>query len=152
MDISSIDNTERDERVARLILQSYARNISTLAKRTTILTDIQQNIEGISEKTFDSYVNALHHLFVIQDLDAWSPAIRSASAIRRGPKREFVDPSIAVAALGLSPEALQLDLKIFGFIFECMCIRDFKAYSQALGGYMSYYHDRYNLEADGILH
>jgi hypothetical protein len=72
--------------------------------------------------------------------------------IRSGKKREFTDPSIAVAALGLSPNALEVDLKTFGFIFECMCIRDLKVYSQSLGGKLSYYHDRYGLEADAVLH
>lgn len=100
----------------------------------------------------NDYINAFTKLFVIQDIEAWSPAVRSASAIRRGVKREFVDPSIAVAALSMSPETLLMDLKTFGFIFECMCIRDLKAYSQALGGYISYYHDRYDLEADAVLH
>ena len=83
---------------------------------------------------------------------AWCPAIRSAAAIRSGAKRCFVDPSIAVAALGMSPRSLELDLRTFGFIFECMCIRDLKVYSQALGGRVSYYHDRYGLEADIVLH
>ena len=77
---------------------------------------------------------------------------RSATVIRAGKKREFVDPSIAIAVLGLTPDALQLDLKTFGFLFECLCIRDLKIYSQALGGRISYYHDRYGLEADAVLH
>ena len=89
---------------------------------------------------------------MIEDIGAWNPAIRSASAIRNGVKSEFIDPSIAVAALGLTPESLQVDLKTFGFIFECMCIRDLKAYSQALGSSIAYYHDRYDLEADAVLH
>lgn len=80
------------------------------------------------------------------------PAIRSATTIRSGKKREFVDPSIAVAALGLSPDYLEKDLKTFGFIFECMCMRDLKIYSQTLNGKLSYYHDRYDLEADAVLH
>ena len=85
-------------------------------------------------------------------MEAWSPAIRSATVIRQGRKRCFVDPSIAVAALGASPRDLELDLKTFGFVYECMCIRDLKVYSQALGGTLSYYHDRYGLEADAVLH
>ena len=83
---------------------------------------------------------------------AWSPAIRSKTVIRTGKKRCFVDPSIAVAALGASPESLELDLNTFGFIFECLCIRDLRVYSQALGGRLSYYHDRLGLEADAVLH
>lgn len=151
-DVSTIDEIERNEKIAKAILQSYARNISTLAKKSVIYKDVNEHLEGISDTTFDTYLNALQRLFVIQDVDAWSPAIRSASAIRRGSKREFVDPSIAVAALGLSPQALYTDLKTFGFLFECMAIRDLKAYSMSLGGSISYYHDRYDLEADAVLH
>lgn len=151
-DVSTIDGIERNEKIAKAILQSYARNISTLAKKSVIYKDVNEHLEGISDTTFDTYLNALQRLFVIQDIDAWSPAIRSASAIRRGSKREFVDPSIAVAALGLSPQALYTDLKTFGFLFECMAIRDLKAYSMSLGGSISYYHDRYDLEADAVLH
>ena len=152
VDISTVDNINRDENLARLILRTYARNISTLAKKTSMLKDIRANIESLAENTFDSYVDALKRLFVIQDINPWSPAIRSASAIRTGLKRGFIDPSIAVAALGLTPESLQMDLKTFGFIFECMCIRDLKAYSQPHGSSISYYHDRYGLEADAVLH
>lgn len=151
-DISTIDGIVRKEAVAKTLLQSYARNISTLAKKSSVYKDVNQHLEGISETTFDSYLDALRRLFVIQDVEAWSPAIRSATSIRRGLKREFVDPSIAVAALGLSPELLCTDLKTFGFIFECMAIRDLKAYSQSLGGSISYYHDRYDLESDAVLH
>lgn len=151
-DVSSIDGVRRNEKVAMAILQSYARNLSTLAKKSVIYKDVNERLEGISTTAFDTYLDALQRLFVIQDIDAWSPAIRSASAIRRGAKREFVDPSIAVVALGLSPEVLYTDLKTFGFLFECMAIRDLKAYSQLLGGYLSYYHDRYDLEADAVLH
>lgn len=151
-DISTIDGIKRNKNIANAILSSYARNISTLAKKRTIFKDVNEHLEGVSDTTFDSYVDSLRRLFVIQDIDAWSPAIRSASAIRQSPKREFVDPSIAVGALGLSPEALSTDLKTFGFLFECMAIRDLKAYSQASGGRISYYHDRYDLEADAVLH
>lgn len=151
-DISRIDNVRRDPVMAEAILRSYARNISTLAKKTSMIRDVVAITETCSQNTFDDYVSALTRLFVIQDLDAWSPAVRSASVIRKGKKREFVDPSIPIAILGLSPEQLEVDLKTFGFIFECMCLRDIKVYSQALGGKLSYYHDRYDLEADGVLH
>lgn len=117
-----------------------------------VYKDVNEHLEGVSSTSFDIYMEVLQRLFVIQDVEAWSPAIRSASAIRRGVKREFVDPSIAVAALGLFPEALYTDLKTFGFLFECMAIRDLKAYSLSLGGSISYYHDRYDLEADAVLH
>ena len=151
-DISTIDDVRRNEKLATTILQSYARNISTLAKKNVVYKDVNEHLEGVSSTSFDIYMEVLQRLFVIQDVEAWSPAIRSASAIRRGVKREFVDPSIAVAALGLFPEALYTDLKTFGFLFECMAIRDLKAYSLSLGGSISYYHDRYDLEADAVLH
>ncbi len=151
-DISTVDNVMRNPKLAELIIKSYARNISTLAKKNAVYKDVEANSEGISMPTLDSYLNALERLFVIEDIEAWCPAIRSATVIRSGKKREFTDPSIAVAALGLTPEYLELDLKTFGFIFECMCIRDLKVYSQALNGKVSYYHDRYDLEADAVLH
>ena len=151
MDISTIDGVQRNEELARAILRSYARNISTLAKKSNMLKDVVANFETVAMNTFDSYLNAFQRLFVIQDIPAWCPAIRSASAIRSGMKREFCDPSIAVAALGLTPQMLEMDLKTFGFIFETMCIRDLKAYSQSLRGSLAYYHDRYDLETDSVL-
>lgn len=151
MDISTVDGVQRNEELARAILRSYARNISTLAKKSNMLKDVVANFETVAMNTFDSYLNAFQRLFVIQDIPAWCPAIRSASAIRSGMKREFCDPSIAVAALGLTPQILEMDLKTFGFIFETMCIRDLKAYSQSLRGSLAYYHDRYDLETDAVL-
>ena len=151
-DISRVDRKNRNPSLARLILRSYARNICTLAKKSSMLADVAQEMERISMPTFDDYVEALEKLYVIDDIEAWSPAIRSKSVIRTGKKRCFVDPSIAVAALGASPETLELDLNTFGFIFECLCFRDLRAYSLAIGGHLSYYHDRYGLEADAVLH
>lgn len=151
-DISRVDKTRRNPTLARLILRSYARNICTLAKKTSMLADVSEEMEGTSMPTFDDYVGALEKLYVIDDIEAWSPAIRSKTVIRTGKKRCFVDPSIAAAVLGASPESLELDLKTFGFIFECLCFRDLRVYSQALGGKLSYYHDRFGLEADAVLH
>lgn len=151
-DISRIDNIKRNPELTRLILRSYARNLCTLAKKSAILNDVNAEMSVISQVTFDDYVDALKRLYVLEDIDAWCPAIRSASAIRVGKKRCFIDPSIAIAAMGASPKILELDLKTFGFIFECMCIRDLRVYSQSLGGRVSYYHDRYGLEADIVLH
>ena len=91
-------------------------------------------------------------LLIIEDIEAWCPAIRSKSAIRSSKKRNFVDPSIGVAAMGLSPEYFSQDYKTLGFLFESLCIRDLKIYSSANNGRISYYHDRYNLEADAVLH
>ena len=150
-DISNIDGKTRDETVTTLLLRSYARNISTTAANTSILRDIRANTD-IGETTFYEYVAALKKLFVIQDIEAWCPAIRSKSSIQSGNKREFVDPSLVVSALGVEPDYLNLDLKTFGFIFVTLCIRDLKIYSNALGGRVSYYRDRYGLEADCVLH
>lgn len=153
-DISNVDNVSRDPKLARMILRSYARNISTFAKKTSMLNDIvaSDNIE-CSRSTYDDYIKALEKLYVINDLDAWCPAIRSKTVIRSSPKRCFCDPSVAVAALGLTPEALQMQLKTFGFIFEQLCIRDLRAFTQnKYSARLSYYHDRYGLEADIVLH
>lgn len=151
-DISTVDGVQRNPTWTNMILCSYARNVSTLAKKTNIYKDVAANADSMTSATMDAYLNALEKLFVIEDIDAWCPAIRSATTIRSGKKRGFTDPSIPAAAMGLTPEYLQTDLKTFGFIFECLCIRDLKVYSQALGGRLSYYHDRYDLEADAVLH
>lgn len=151
-DISRVDGRQRNPVLARLILRSYARNLCTLAKKTMMLADVSVEMESTAMSTFDDYVQALERLFVIDDVEAWCPAIRSKSMIRTGKKRCLVDPSIAVALLGASPQTLELDLNTFGFIFECLSFRDLKVYSQALGGRLSYYHDRMGLEADAVLH
>ena len=152
-DISSVDKKQRNPKVARQIMRSYARNISTFAKKTSILADITASEDiDISMDTLDDYISALEKLFVIQDVDAWCPAIRNKSALRSAPKRSFCDPSIAVAALNVSAEGLETQLKTFGFIFEQMCIRDLKAYTADFNSRVSHYHDRYGLEADLVLH
>ena len=151
-DISTVDGVQRNPTWTNMILRSYARNVSTLAKKTNIYKDVASNADSMTSVTMDAYLNALEKLFVIEDIEAWCPAIRSATTIRSGKKREFTDPSIPVAAMGLTPAYLETDLKTFGFIFECLCIRDLKVYSQALGGKLSYYHDRLDLEADAVLH
>lgn len=152
-DISAVDKKERNSKIATQIMRSYARNISTLAKKTNILADVtaSENID-ISMDTFDDYVGALEKLFVIQDIDAWCPAIRSKSAIRSAPKRCFVDPSIAVAAMNINAEGFETQLKTFGFVFEQMCARDLRAYTSDFDSHLSYYRDRYGLEADLVLH
>ncbi|MCR5150572.1 MAG: DUF4143 domain-containing protein [Clostridiales bacterium] len=151
-DASTVDGVKKSPDRVRAILQSYSRNLSTLAADKTIADDVTANYSDISVPTLSSYIDALEKLYVIEDLYGWCPSIRSASAMRSGRKREFCDPSVATAVLGLSPDALLQDLNTFGFVFECLCIRDLKAYSGALGGRVSYYHDRYGLEADCVLH
>lgn len=152
-DISAVDKKQRNPKIAMQIMRSYARNISTLAKKTSILEDVTASGDiELSMPTFDDYIGALERLFVIQDIDAWSPAIRSKSAIRSAPKRCFIDPSIAVAAMNVNADGLETQLKTFGFIFEQMCVRDLRAYTADFDSHLSYYRDRYGLEADLVLH
>ncbi len=150
-DMSQLDNIKRNSTWVSLILKSYARNICSLADTKTIYTDVNLNC-GISETTFFEYINALERLYIIKDINAWSPALRSKSNLRVKPKRNLVDPSIAVAALGASPESLKSDFNTLGFLFESLVIRDLRAYSSKANGEISFYHDRYDLEADAVLH
>lgn len=149
VDISRIDKTKRDPLIAEAILRTYARNICTCAKATTMMGDAPF---AVSSATYYDYVGALQKLYIIEDIPAWSPSIRSKTAVRSGFKRNLVDPSLAVAALGLSPEYFNEDFKTLGFLFESLCIRDLKIYSAKLNGEISYYRDRSGLEADCVLH
>lgn len=151
VDISNIDRIKRNPRWAQAILQSYSRNICTLAETKTITGDVKAN-HDVSDQTIYDYIDALERLYIIDDIDAWCPAIRSKTVIRASKKRNLTDPSIAVAALGLSPDYFNTDFKTLGFLFESLCIRDLKIYSSLFDGTMSYYRDRYGLEADGVLH
>lgn len=151
VDISRIDGFERDSILAAQLLKSYARNISTLATKASIRKDVL-SVREVSMPTVDSYLSALRKLFVVNDIDAWCPAIRSATDIRASCKRGFFDPSIAVAAMGVGPEYFRTDFKTFGFLFESLVMRDLRVYSHAMGGRISYYRDRYGLEADAVLH
>lgn len=152
INVSSFDDVKRDPQKVRNILKSYSRNISTLASNSTILADINAKFQNISKNTYYNYINALKRLFVVEDVPAWSPNIRSKSSIRSTPKKEFIDPSIAVAALGLFPQSLMDDLNTFGFIFETLCIRDLRVYTGKKLGEISYYMDRNGLESDCVIH
>ncbi len=151
-DVSRVDASKRNPQRVRAILRAYARNLSTLARKKSIIDDVAANDMNLSESTFYEYLNILNRLFVFQDIPAWCPSIRSKSAIRAGNKIGFTDPSLAAASLGLTPERLLNDLETFGFFFESLCIRDLRIYSQAMGGHVSYYQDRYGLESDCVLH
>ena len=152
-DISRVDGVRRNVKLANMIMKSYARNISTLAKTTSILTDVVAADDvTCTRPTLENYIEALEKLFVIQDIEAWCPSIRSKATIQSRPKRAFCDPSVAVASLNLSPNALMTQLKTFGFIFEQMCARDLRVYSASHDSRLSYYRDRYGLEADLVLH
>ncbi len=137
----------------KMIVRSYARHISSEASISTIIADVSQNNErSIDRKTFEDYMEALRDIFIIEDLPAWSPNIRSKTAIRSTPTRHFVDTSIACRALGLEPEDLMRDLESFGLFFEDMAMRDLTVYANALGGTLSHYRDNAGLECDAILH
>ena len=151
-DVSRTTKTQKNPERVHALLRSYARNVSTLATNENIMRDISENDMSFSESLYYEYLNALQRLYVIEDVSAWKPSIRSKTAIRSRPKREFVDPSLAVAAIGLSSAMLLENLEYMGFVFETLCIRDLRVYSQPLGGTVSYYHDRYDLECDCVLH
>jgi predicted AAA+ superfamily ATPase len=151
-DITDVDGIRRNPDRARKILRSYARQISSFASNTTIQNDVSAVDGTLDDKTLSSYSNAFRKLFVIEDLPAWSPKLRSKAVIRTADKRQFVDPSIAAAALGASPSDLINDLNTFGILFESLCIRDMRIYAESIGGYVNQYHDGSGLEADAIIH
>lgn len=151
-DVSGVDGVKRNPQMVKAILKSYARNISTLATKKTLMKDVRTEYMDISAPTYNSYINALERLYVIQDIPAWSPNIRSANTIRKSHKKEFIDPSIAVASLNLTPEKLLKDFETFGFIFENLCIRDLLVYSSSVNGEVLYYNDDNGLEADCIIY
>ena len=151
VDISNIDGIKRNSMWAKSILKSYARNICTTADSKTIYEDVIGTCD-ISKQTYYEYINALEELYIIDDVEAWCPSIRSKTAIRSSKKKNLVDPSIAVAALGISPNYFDSDYKTLGFLFESLVIRDLKVYSSEHYGTVSYYRDRYGLETDAVLH
>lgn len=151
-DISRVDERERNAHVARAILRSYARMSASQGKITEILADVNAQGVKVSESTLRDYIRALEQIFVLEDLLAWNPNLRSKTAIRTAPTRHFVDPSIAVAALSLGPGDLIADLNTFGLLFETMCLRDLRVYADVLGGDVFHYRDRSGLEADAVIH
>lgn len=152
IDVSKVDEVEKSPSRVRALMRSLARNISTMSNMTTIRNDIAGNEQTISEKTIASHLNALRRIFVVEDLPAWNPALRSKTALRTSPKRHFVDPSIATAVLRITPDSLLDDFNTFGFLFESLCIRDLRIYAQALDGEVFHYRDKSGLEADAIVH
>ena len=152
-DIQRVDNVKRSSERAKLLLRSYARNISQPASYSTIRKDMLANdSNSLDEDTVADYIKALKKLFVIEDLEAWNPNIRSKAAIRTGDTRHFVDPSIGTAALGIGPKDLVNDIKSFGFFFEDMAVRDLRVYAEVLDGKLCHYRDSNGLECDTVLH
>ena len=153
IDISRVDDVSRDTERTKSLMRSYARNQGSQSSFESIKTDMMTNdSDKLDTDTVVSYINALKKIFVIEDMPAWNPNIRSKSAIRTSDTRYFTDPSIAVASLGLGPRDLIADLKTFGFIFETMCARDLRVYADALEGQVYHYRDKSGLECDAVIH
>lgn len=152
-DVSRVDGIEKNPVRVRALLRSLSRNISTLATIRTIHDDIAMGDadESISEKTISQYLGALDRIFVTENLPAWNPALRSKTAVRTSPKRQFVDPSIAAAVMRLTPSRLLEDFNYFGFLFESLCDRDLRIYAEAIDGQVFHYRDGSGLEADAVI-
>ena len=150
-DISRVDNIDKNPERVRLLLRSLARNISTTANYQTIKQDIEATDISISDKTISTYINALRRIFVVEDINAWSPSLRSKTAIRTSEKRHFVDPSLATAVMRINPEGVLADFEYFGFLFESLCTRDIRIYAQANDADVFHYRDKTGLEADLII-
>lgn len=152
-DISKVDNVTRNKERVKRLMKAYARNIGTQASNETIKNDMLNNdSSSLDTDTVLSYINALKKIFVIEESPAWNPNLRSKTAIRTSDTRYFVDPSIAVASLGIGPDDLIKDLNTFGLIFETLCIRDLRIYAESLNGNVYHYRDANNLECDAVIH
>ncbi len=152
-DISAVDGVARNTQRVNLLMRAYSRYSASDAKITSIRADMMANdVDSLSTETIYNYINALKSIFVVEDLPAWSPNLRSRTAIRSSDTRHFVDPSIAVAALGIGPSDLLNDLNTMGLLFESMCIRDLRVYAESLEGKVYHYRDKSGLECDAIVH
>lgn len=152
-DIHRVDKTQRSTERTKLLMRSYARMQGSQTSLTMIRDDMKANDSPtLDDRTVFSYIQALKKLFVIEDMPAWNPNLRSKTAIRTSDTRYFVDPSIAAASLGIGPNALVRDLNTFGLLFETLCIRDLRVYATALDGSVSHYRDKNGLECDAVVH
>ncbi len=152
-DIQQADGVERDPARVHRLLRSYARHQGTQASYATMRADLADNEgDSLSEETIASYIKALKSIFVVEDVEAWNPNLRSKAAIRTSDTRYFTDPSIATAALGLGPDDLISDLNTFGLIFETLCMRDLRVFAEALNGSVYHYRDKNGLECDAVIH
>lgn len=152
-DISRVDDVGRDEFRAKRLMRSYARLQGAMASIPTIVEDMKTNeTEGMSDETVVSYIKALKKIFVIEDMPAWNPNLRSKTAIRTSDTRYFVDPSLAIAALGIGPNDLLNDLETMGLLFETLCVRDLRVYAEANDGNVFHYRDKTGLECDAVIH
>lgn len=152
-DINRADGVQKNPERVRRLMRSYARNQGGQVPNTVIAQDIAANDENpLSEETVASYLNALRKIFVVEDMAAWNPNLRSKTAIRSSDTRYYVDPSIATAALGIGPDDLLNDLKTFGFLFETLCVRDLRVFADALNGEVYHYRDKDGQECDAVVH
>lgn len=152
-DISRVDDVKRDPERAKRLMKSYARNQGAQTAYTVIRDDIATNdSELITDDTIYAYTNALRKIFVIEDMPAWNPNLRSKTAIRTSDTRYFIDSSIATASLGLGPEDLIKDLNTMGLFFETMCVRDLRVYAESIDGEVYHYRDKSGLECDTVVH
>ena len=152
-DINRVDNIQKNPEKIKRLMRSYARNQGSQVPNTQIALDISANDESpINEETVSSYISALKKIFVIEDMPAWNPNLRSKTAIRSSDTRYFIDPSIACAALGIGPNDLMNDLKTFGFLFETLCVRDLRVYAESLNGKIYHYRDKDDQEVDAVIH
>ena len=150
-DVNRVDGTEKNPDRVRAVLRSYARNISTMTAASTIMADVKANDISITDKTLNNYLTALRRLFIVDDVKAWQPSLRSKTGIRTSNKRHFVDTSIATAVLELNPKSVLEDFNLFGFLFEDFCLRDIRVYTEPLRGTVYHYHDNSELESDLII-
>ena len=152
-DINRADHVQKNPEKVRRLMRSYARSQGAQVPNTVLAQDIAANDDApINEETVSSYVAALRKIFVVEDMPAWNPNLRSKTAIRSSDTRYYIDPSIAAAALGIGPNDLLNDLKTFGFLFETLCIRDLRVFADALNGNVYHYRDKDGQECDAVIH
>lgn len=152
-DISKADGVKRASRRVQRLMRAYARHQGTQVSVATLREDLKNNdSSALDEGTINSYLETLRKIFVVEDMPAWNPNIRSKTAIRTADTRYFTDPSIAAAALGVGPEDLTGDLNTMGLFFETMCVRDLRVFAEALNGEVFHYRDKNGLECDAVVH
>ena len=142
---------KRDEQKARKLMRSYARNVSIAATDTTLRDDCASSDESFDKDVFAKYLNALRNLYVIEELPAWNPNLRSKTAIRTKETRHFTDPSIGAAALGITPEGIFKDITTFGLLFESLVVHDLRIYADSIGAHVYKYRDSKKREADAVI-
>ena len=150
-DVARMDGVSRNSTRMRALMRAYARHVSTQASQTTIAADLAVNDGAMAPNTVSDYLDALSRAYVVEDLPAWNPALRSKTAIRTSPTRHFVDPSIGVAVMRWTPADLLRDFEAFGLQFESLCVRDLRVYAEAIDGTLLHYRDKTGLEADAVI-